>query len=167
MSIAFTVDMGESKVVAHPDLLRVFGVGSCVVVLIYSGETRIGGLAHVVLASLDETSSSPEGRTAIGVAIERLIDDMRAKGVRTENMNAKVFGGSNMFPNIIESASILDVGKRNVDAAIEELRTRGIAVVAEDVGGNAGRSIWFDPGDGLVTVKTAFLGDKQFRFEVQ
>jgi chemotaxis protein CheD len=46
------------------------------------------------------------------------------------------------------------VGERNVDAAREELEKLGVPIVAEDVGGERGRTVEFDVATGTLSIKT-------------
>jgi chemotaxis protein CheD len=59
-----------------------------------------------------------------------------------------------MFPNIYHNP-LTKVGERNIVAVKEELKKRKIRIVAEEVGGNAGRTVMFDTSNGKVTVKNA------------
>ncbi|MDY7081049.1 MAG: chemotaxis protein CheD, partial [Halobacteria archaeon] len=47
------------------------------------------------------------------------------------------------------------VGERNVEAVREKLEDEGIPIVAEDVGGDYGRSVEFDVMTGELMIKTA------------
>jgi len=46
-----------------------------------------------------------------------------------------------------------DIGKRNVESAVSTLRRLGIPLVAQDTGGNKGRTIIFDVDTGQMTIK--------------
>jgi chemotaxis protein CheD len=82
---------------------------------------------------------------------------MERRGARTQEIRAKIFGGSNMFPEIIFSNSSMDIGKRNILSVQEELKKYNIQIAASDVGDHMGRTVLFDTGDGSVIVKTAHL----------
>jgi chemotaxis protein CheD len=149
------VGMGEIKVTESPHLLKAIGIGSCVAVTLYDRENRIGGLAHVMLPYFEEAhdKSNPTKFTDIAIAI--MIDEMKRRGARPHNMIAKIFGGANMFPEIISSNSAMDIGKRNIVAVRKGLEGYGIQITASEVGGHTGRTVIFDTSDNSVTVKTA------------
>jgi chemotaxis protein CheD len=81
---------------------------------------------------------------------------MKEIGAVREKVVAKVIGGAMMFEGFERHA----IGKRNVQQARAVLQEVGISVIAEDVFGNWGRSIFFNVADGIVNVKSFKHGDK-------
>jgi chemotaxis protein CheD len=59
-----------------------------------------------------------------------------------------------MFPNL--NLAIANIGRENSMIIRNVLRELMIRIVAEDLGGNRGRSAYFNTSDGHVIVKTAF-----------
>lgn len=53
---------------------------------------------------------------------------------------------------------IMRIGPRNVEAVKKQLNREHIPIVAEDVGGNSGRTIEFDPSTGLLEIRTVNKG---------
>ena len=147
--------MGEIKVVKSPHLLKAIGIGSCVAVALYDRENIIGGLAHVMLPYFEEAHDKSNPTKFTDIAIAMMIDEMKRHGARPQSMIAKIFGGANMFPEIISSNSAMDIGKRNVAATREVLKGYNIQITASEVGGHIGRTMIFDTGDNSITVKTA------------
>ena len=158
--------MGEIEVTESPHLLGVVGIGSCVAVALYDSYTRIGGLAHIVLPYMEEAHDNSHPARFADVAIGMMIDEMKRQGARIRNIGAKIFGGANMFPEIIPSHSTMDVGKRNILAVREELKRHNIEIILEEVGGHIGRTVLFDTGDGSVLVKTANSGEGKDQLEM-
>jgi chemotaxis protein CheD len=153
--MGIAVGMGEIKVTESPHLLKAIGIGSCVAVALYDRENRIGGLAHVMLPCFGEARDKSNPTKFTDIAIAMMIDEMKRRGAKPHNMIAKIFGGANMFPEIISSDSAMDIGKRNVLAVREQLEGYNIHIIASEVGGHIGRTVIFDTGDNSVTVKTA------------
>jgi chemotaxis protein CheD len=149
------VGMGEIKVAESPNLLKAVGIGSCVAVALYDREKRIGGLAHVMLPCFEEAHDKSNPTKFTDIAIAMMIDEMKRQGAGPQNMTAKIFGGANMFPEIISSDSAMDIGKRNFEAARQELERLDIQIIAEEVGDHIGRTVLFDTRDGSVVVRTA------------
>jgi chemotaxis protein CheD len=58
-----------------------------------------------------------------------------------------VFGGSALFQHRDRYAASL--GAKNVSAALQLLENAGIAVVAQETGGDQGRKVVFDTDDGV------------------
>ncbi len=157
-----TVGMGEIRIAESPQYMMAVGIGSCVVVTLYDRAFRRGGLAHIVLPYREETHDKSHPVRFTDVSINMMIDEMMKRGSRTQDMKAKIFGGANMFPEIIASDSIMDVGRKNIMAAREELKGHNIEILAEEVGDQFGRTVLFDTKDGSVIVKTACLGERKY-----
>ena len=156
------VGMGEIEVAESPHLLKAVGIGSCVAVTLYDERKGLGGLAHVMLPYFEEAHDKTNPTKFTDIAIAMMIDEMIRRGVRVHNIEAKIFGGANMFPEIIFSDSVMNVGKRNILAAREELQRYHIHVAASEVGGHIGRTVVFDTGDGSVMVKTIHEEGKRY-----
>ena len=50
------------------------------------------------------------------------------------------------------TTSIMAIGNDNILAVRKEFKDMGIRILKEDVGGNRGRSVWFDTSNGDVVV---------------
>ncbi len=157
-----TVGMGEIMVAESPDLLRAVGIGSCIAVTLYDRDNTIGGLAHVVLPCIEEAHNKSNPARFTDVAIGMMIDQMQAHGAHIQDIRAKIFGGANMFPEIISADSTMDIGRRNISAVREELEKHNIQIVAEELGDHIGCSVLFNTEDGSVVVKTAHNGEKKY-----
>ncbi|MEX2181991.1 MAG: chemotaxis protein CheD [Gemmatimonadaceae bacterium] len=138
------VARGNARLVA-------IGLGSCVAVTLYDPRQRVGGLAHVLLPdpSVARDASNP-GRFA-SEAVPMLLEGLRAQGGRPPFV-AKIAGGAALFGQLLGS-STGQMGERNVVATRAALARAGIPIVAEDTGGNGGRSITFDVATGDLTVR--------------
>jgi len=156
------VGMGEIKAAKTPNLLKAIGIGSCVAVALYDRATKIGGLGHIVLPYIEEAHDKSQPARFADIAIGMMIDEMKRRGARTRDIWAKIFGGANMFPEIISSESNMDVGRRNILAVKEELKRYNIKIIAEEVGDHIGRTVLFDTGDGSVEVKNAHMSGKKY-----
>ncbi len=157
-----TVGMGEAVVTQSPDLLRAVGIGSCIAVALYDRNTSIGGLAHVMLPCIEEANDKSDPARFTDVAIGMMIEEMKDRGAYIHDVSAKIFGGANMFPEIIPTNSTMNIGERNISAAREELQKYDIEITVEDVGDHVGRTVLFDTGDGSVIVKTVCNGKKKY-----
>lgn len=149
------VQVGISELVVSDgdDTLTSYGLGSCLAIALYDPEAGIGGLAHAMLPDGDAMANSDRkpGKYA-DTAIRALLRRMVERGATYTAVEAKLAGGSDMFQ--FEGFG-KGVGRRNVAAAREELEKLGVPVVAEDVGGDHGRTVKFTPGTGKLVVKTA------------
>lgn len=131
-------------------------LGSCVSIVLYDTANHVGGINHFMLArdsSLSEDTENAEikrlGRFG-EYAIDLLIDDIKKNGGVVSNLEAKVFGGGNIF-NMTDVDS--QVGNVNSKFAFEYLGKLGIPIVKSDTGGIFPRKIFFDPDTTKVFMK--------------
>lgn len=153
------VGMSEYKVVAHPAILTCIGLGSCIGIALYDEFKKVGGLAHIMLPIASEARDASNPAKFADQSISLMVAQMENQGCLLRNIKAKIFGGANMFPSV-KSTAHMNVGARNEAAVKEELSKRKLKIVAQDLGGDCGRTIIFDLQDGSVRVKTAFGEEK-------
>ena len=147
----WVVGIAEWRAARSPDSLTAYGLGSCVGVALYDRAARTGGLAHVMLpSSALSTRAFTPGKFA-DTAIEALVGELGRMGSARGALEAKLVGGANMFKTIVSHS--VPIGLRNATAAREKLAAMSIPVVAEDLGGESGRTIQFSLGDGRIRIK--------------
>lgn len=141
------VAIGRWAAGAAPCRMRTL-LGSCVGVVLYDRQGRIGGLAHVVLPNSRGSTDHP-GKYA-DTAIPALLEDLRRLGSPANRirLSAKLAGGACMF-----AESTIAIGKDNADRVEAVLADLGIAVIARDLGGETGRRLAFDTATGRVSIK--------------
>ena len=91
-------------------------------------------------------------------AIPLLIDMLNENGADTKNLEAKIVGGATMF-NVTENSVMADIGKNNISKVKQILDENKIKIIAEDVGGNYGRTVDFYLDTGDVKIKTLSRDD--------
>lgn len=124
------------------------GLGSCVAVAVYAPDGP-GGLVHAMLPRATDTPGSNPAK-CVDSGIETLHAALMDAGARPAELVAKLAGGSAMLDLTGPS-----IGERNVAVAVETLTDLGVAVLAEDVGGDRGRSVRFSVPDGTLRVRSA------------
>ncbi|HEX5438742.1 MAG TPA: chemotaxis protein CheD [Gemmatimonadaceae bacterium] len=139
-------------------VLSTVGLGSCVAIMLHDADARIGGLAHILLPS-QSLSNDRENRAKFpGTAVPLLLERMTALGARPARITARIAGGASMFAALLPATGV-PMGERNVLATRDALREAKIPVVAQDVGGEHGRSIYFHVQTGTIEVKSLVKGD--------
>ncbi|MEE9167904.1 MAG: chemotaxis protein CheD [Candidatus Neomarinimicrobiota bacterium] len=118
-------------------------------------------MAHIVLPSSGESLDKANSLKFTDVAIARMVNEMQRRGAQIQNIKAKIFGGANMFPEIINASSDMDIGERNIMAVRKELDTHSIEISFEETGGHIGRSVILDTKDGSVVVSSANLNSQE------
>jgi chemotaxis protein CheD len=152
------VKVADYAVTGEHALLATTGLGSCVAVALHEPVARVGGLAHVLLPSVSLARDRSNRAKFAATAVPLLLEEMTALGARADRVRAKLAGGACMFATLLPIAG-LAMGERNVLAVREALELAGVPVVAQDVGGEHGRSVFFDTRDGRVVVKSLLHGD--------
>lgn len=152
------VGIAQMDVVKAPNTIRTSGLGSCVGVVLYDESKQIAGLIHVMLpdSSLGRSDALNVAKFA-DTGIKALIDLLKLEGVHTFKLKAKIAGGAQMFQFSSDKDS-MRIGPRNVEAVKAELRKNSIPLVAEDTGGNSGRTIEFDPVTSKLNIRTVNRG---------
>jgi chemotaxis protein CheD len=152
------VKVADYAVARGDGVISTIGLGSCVAIAIYDRQTRVGGMAHVLLPS-EGLSRDKENRAKFpGTAVPLLVDEMRKLGARGP-FTAKIAGGASMFGALIPAGGI-NMGERNVLSCRQALNQAGIPLAAQDVGGDYGRSVFFHLDDGRVLVRSLKSGDR-------
>lgn len=148
------VGMADLKICKAPDALTTLGLGSCIGACLYDPVVKIAGMVHYMLPDSTKIKSNQNIAKFGDTGIRELIRLMEEAGARKSRIVAKIAGGARMFA---VSASVnfpgLNVGENNIEAARLNLSENGIAIIAEDVGLNYGRTIEFYAEDGSLTIK--------------
>lgn len=147
------VRAGECKLGRAGTVLTALGIGSCVAMILRESEMQLGCLAHVLLPSQslarDRGNPAKFAETAAPLAVQ----EMERCGAAATRIFATLVGGSNMFASLVPAGAV-HMGERNVVACRSALRQLGIPVRGESVGGEVGRSAWFDVAKGTVLVRS-------------
>lgn len=141
--------------VTSAGVLTTSGLGSCLGIALYDETTGVAGLAHLMLPSAGESTDGTPAKF-VDTGIPALLSAMAARGADTDAVTAKLAGGSDMYSFAGDDPPI---GQRNVEAARATLDRLDVPVVAENVGGNHGRSLRFDAANGELLVRNANCED--------
>ena len=143
---------GRHYVTVSPDEMIVTLLGSCVAACIRDPIASVGGLNHFLLP---ESDTGQWGKTVDAAmrygnhAMETLINDIIKLGGNRSRLEVKVFGGA----RVIEGASALSVGQKNIDFVQTYLRNEGLNVAATHLGGTQPRRIHYFPMTGKVQMR--------------
>jgi len=157
--------VGDAAVLCARGVLASIGLGSCIALMLYDREAKIGGLAHVLLPheALSRAPGKPSkyANSVVPHLLELMRDVARCElpGGRLGTVEARLVGGASMFAALLKGGGV-NMGERNVVATRRALVAAGIRIVAEDVGGDFGRSVYFDVASGEVHVSSIRHGDK-------
>ncbi len=125
-------------------------LGSCVAACLIDPYAAVAGMNHFMLpdagqGGLDQPAAMRYGAHSMDVLVRALV---RA-GARRERLQAKVFGGAAVLPNM----PLLNVGDRNAQFVLRYLQAEKIGLYAQDLGGSYARRVAFLADSGKVVVR--------------
>ena len=103
----------------------------------------ICGLPHFVDSYCSDRNPWLYADTAIPLLLRRI----DAPGVSKSEIRVRAVGGASTIRDGLR-------GERNVAAVCDTLRDEGVLLESSDLGGDSRRSLWFDPKDGRLIVRT-------------
>ena len=148
------VGIAEWQVLGAPGRLVTLGLGSCVGIALYDSRNRLGGLAHIMLPDSSQFQDRSNRAKFADLAIPDLVAALGRQGARPGRLVAKIAGGAQMFNSGDRHLSLLNIGQRNAAMVRKTLADLAIPLVAEDTGGNYGRTMIFDLEKGDVLIRT-------------
>ncbi len=126
---------GQLIACREPALIKTI-LGSCVGVALFDRINCFGGLNHYLLPEvMPGEPPSPRYGT---FAIETLFQEMLRLGSRRQDLQAKIFGGAAVLGNVQIG---LDVGIKNIEAAVNAISGARVPLLEKNVGGTVGRQI--------------------------
>jgi chemotaxis protein CheD len=150
-----SVSLAELKLSADVSRYLVcYGLGSCIGLCAYDPVLKLAGMAHIVLPKSHPGTTTENGTKFADIAVPTLLGEMYKNGALKTRLVVKLAGGAQMI-QIPGFNSNLEMGIKNIDATRQILRTEGIRIAAEDVGGSHGRSVWLSVSTGEVVIRTA------------
>lgn len=152
MSSEIKVGIADFNIAKYPKSIMTTGLGSCVGIVLYDEEIKLVGLAHIMLPDSLKFRKIDEPKKFADLAIPLLINKMIEVGAIKERLKAKIVGGSSMFV-LSNNKGDFDIGTRNVLSVKKILEICNIPIIAEDVGGNIGRTIIVNSEDGIVHIR--------------
>ena len=160
MADLIRVGMADYKVGRAPSTLISYGLGSCVGISLYDTQAKVGGLLHIMLPDSTQARSTDNPAKFADTGLPLMLKDVLELGASRTRLVAKIAGGAQMFA-FANATDIMRVGARNAEAAKKILKEMNIRLLAEDTGGNYGRTVQINLNDGVYKVKTIDKGEKE------
>ncbi len=137
-----------------------YGLGSCVAIAMYDSSTKIGGLAHIMLPDSTQARSVENLAKFADTAIKLMLEDMLKLGANKSRLWAKIAGGSQMF-SFDKMSEVMKIGERNAVSTRNVLKELGVKIIADDTGGNYGRTVELCLDNGIFKIRTMNKGEKE------
>jgi chemotaxis protein CheD len=132
-------------------------LGSCLAVTMFHRRSGVGAICHGVLPECRKkqqcSGDCPELGKYVDCTILWMAKRFKQNGMLLHDIEIKVFGGADTLSSASNVRSGILVGKRNVTTAMELLEREGLIILANDVGGNHGRKLFFNTHTGEVLLK--------------
>ena len=160
MSELIKVGIADYKTGRNPNSLISYGSGSCVGIALYDSVNKIGGLAHIMLPDSTQARLTENPAKFADTALPLMLNDMIKMGAIKSRVTAKIAGGAQMF-TFANATDVMRVGERNAEAVRMLLKKMDIRILADDTGGNYGRTVELKIDTGIYRVKTIAQGEKE------
>jgi len=150
-----SVGIGQLAISKDPaEILVAYGLGSCIGVSCYDPQSRVSGLAHILLPSSDgKRTEDREPARFADTGIDLLMTRMAASGAVVRRLVVKIAGGAAVLGPA--NAEKFKIGERNAEAIKERLKRHGLTPTTTDLGGTKGRTLELHPASGKTFVRTA------------
>lgn len=147
---------GEVHLARLPTVIQTV-LGSCVSVTFYNARFSVAAICHALLPKCKEGNvCSEDGDVCfryVDCAVVKMLEEFDRLGIPKKEIEAKIFGGSNMFESGNPADESRLVGNQNIEMALNMLEGAGIQLKTTDVGGRQGRKLFFYSHTGEVFVK--------------
>lgn len=160
MAELIKVGMADYKVGREPASLISYGLGSCVGIALFDPVTKIGGLAHIMLPDSTQARSTENPAKFADTCLPLMLNDLVKMGAMRNRLQAKIAGGAQMF-TFANATDIMRVGERNSETVRVILKKLELRLIAEDCGGNYGRTVELKLDSGVFRIKTIDKGEKE------
>ncbi|ABB15317.1 chemotaxis protein CheD [Carboxydothermus hydrogenoformans] len=146
------VGIADYKLGSSPVKIVTYGLGSCVGVSFYEPRLKLGALLHIMLPDSTQFSGKLKPEKFADTGIPLVVRELEKQGARKSSLEVKMVGGAQMFSGP-GAQTVMNIGERNIEMCRKVIARMGLKLVAEDVGGNKGRTMILDTATGNVTVK--------------
>ena len=147
---------GEVHLANRPTVIQTV-LGSCVSVTFYNARLAVAAICHALLPQCKEGNIRHEDGDVcfryVDCSVVKMLDEFDGLGVPKKEIEAKIFGGANMFESGNPADESRLVGNQNIEMALKILEGAGLRVTTSDIGGCQGRKLFFYSHTGEVFVK--------------
>lgn len=154
------VGMADYKTGRNPASLISYGLGSCIGIALFDAVAKVGGLAHIMLPDSTQVRSSDNPAKFADTALPLMLGEIIKLGGIKSRITAKIAGGAQMF-TFANTTDVMRVGERNAEAVRLVLKKLEIRLVADDTGGNYGRTVELKLDSGIYRIRTIDKGERE------
>jgi chemotaxis protein CheD len=158
---------GEMSILETPALVSTI-LGSCVAVTLFNARLGIAAISHALLPHCkqrtyqnkltdllaNDCARCQEAFKYVDCAVCMMVEAFSRFGIRPGETQVQLHGGARMFSSGNQLSS-LPVGLQNSAVAKKVIADHGLALSVCDIGGSAGRKIFFNTRTGGVSLRVA------------
>jgi chemotaxis protein CheD len=147
-----TVGVADCRVCNDPgNVLITYALGSCVAVMIYDPQAKVGGLLHFMLpeSQIDLEKAAKQPYMFADTGIPRLFHQAYELGAEKRRLVVRAAGGS----QLMDPEGTFNIGKRNYAAMRKILWKAGVMIQTEEIGGNVSRTVRMEVSTGRVFLR--------------
>lgn len=132
--------------------LSTFALGSCIGVLGFDPLLQVAGLIHIMLPVVgNRIHGSYSPYMFVDTGLPLLLKELMGFRALRSRMVFALLGGASV--NTTNAKSFFRIGEDNVIVAKDFFRREGLRLVYEDTGGFVNRTVHFQIGEKMLTVK--------------
>jgi chemotaxis protein CheD len=151
MEVIYDVNTGEVKIASKKGILRASALGSCVAIVAFDPEKKIGGLAHIMIPGKCQTKDCEDETRYSEDGIDMMLSGMIQEGSNENRIQTCIVGGGNVLRRAEDT-----IAEDNIAYVINDLTQRKLPIMARSVGGFERRSVLFSIDQSTVFVS---IGD--------
>ena len=146
------VVVADMKLGKRGDVLVTHALGSCLGLMVYDPQAQVGGLLHAMLplSKINPEKAASNPYMFVDIGVPKLFKEIYRIGGEKNRLVVKAAGcGQPLGKN-----EIFKIGERNFTVLKKLLWKNNVLLSADDVGGPAGRTVYFDIASGEVKISS-------------
>jgi chemotaxis protein CheD len=147
-----TIVVGDMKTGEKEDLLVTYALGSCLGLMVYDPQEKIGGLLHAMLplSKINREKAQANPYMFVDTGVPALFKTLYEMGAKKSRLVVKAVGcGNPMGKN-----EMFKIGERNYTVLKKLLWKNNILLKAEDIGGTKSRTVNFNISSGIAIISS-------------
>ena len=154
------VGMADMKVLKGEGRFTCLGLGSCIGIAALDPVTQVGGMLHVMLPEAFPGRVDEKPGKFANTGVPAFVAELERAGASRRRLRIALSGGAQVFKFGEAAGPRMEIGARNGEAVAAALKLLGLRALAQDVGGNKGRTMVMTIETGEVRVRTVSGEDK-------
>ena len=148
----YVVAVGDMKVGREADTIVTHALGSCLGLMVFDPEAKIGGLLHAMLplSKINPQKAESNPFMFVDIGVPALFKSLYEMGGQKSRMIVKAAGCGNP----LGKNEMFKIGERNYTVLKKLLWKNNILLETEDIGGTASRTVHFNIATGQTVISS-------------